>query len=127
MLKAAGALILCGAFLLGGSAPTMAAPHPKVRLKVVYGVKGGSAKSAWLHCAPVGGTHPNAQAACRMLRRVKGEPSKLNANPNAACTQEIQPHAAVVAGQWYGRKVHWAKFFANGCQMRAVGGSVLAI
>ncbi|GAA2204126.1 hypothetical protein GCM10009850_001940 [Nonomuraea monospora] len=127
MIKAAGALALCGALLAGASSTAQAAPPPKAKLKIVDGMKGGPVKSVWLHCAPVGGTHPNAQAACRMLRQVKGEPSQLKAEPKASCTQEIKPHAVAIAGTWYGRKVHWAKFFANACQMRAMTGPVLAL
>ncbi|WP_043613951.1 SSI family serine proteinase inhibitor [Nonomuraea candida] len=127
MIKAAGTLALCGALLLGGSTPTLAAPHPKARLKIVDGVKGGPVKSVWLHCGPVGGTHPHAQAACRLLKQVKGQPAKLNVTPKASCSQEIQPHAVIIGGQWYGTKVRWAKFFPNACYMKAMGGQLLSL
>ncbi|GAA3687822.1 SSI family serine proteinase inhibitor [Nonomuraea antimicrobica] len=127
MMRAAGTIALCGAFLLGTSSPTLAAPPPKVQLKIVDAVKGGGTKTAWLHCAPVGGTHPNARAACRLLQQVKGEPSQLNVAPNTTCTKEIEPHAVVVAGRWHNTHVKWAKVFVNGCQMRAATGAVLAL
>jgi hypothetical protein len=127
MMRAAGALALCAALLAGTSSPVQAAPPPKAKLKIVDGMKGGPVKSVWLHCGPVGGTHPNARAACRLLRQVKGEPSQLNVSPKASCSQEIKPHAVAIAGTWYGRKVHWAKFFANACQMQAMTGPVTAL
>jgi hypothetical protein len=127
MMRAVGTIALCGAFLLGASSPAAATRAPKVQLKVVDAVKGGATKTVWLHCAPVGGTHPNAKAACRLLEQVNGQPSQLNVSPNATCTQQVQPHAVVVIGRWHGKVVHWAKVFGNGCQMRAATGAVLAI
>ncbi|MEV0380963.1 SSI family serine proteinase inhibitor [Nonomuraea sp. NPDC050643] len=127
MMRAAGTLALCGAFLLGATSPALAAKPPQVELKIVDSVKGGSTKTVWLHCAPVGGTHPNALAACHLLDQVKGRPARLNVTPKASCTQEVQPHAVVIVGRWYGKPLQWAKVFANGCLMRAATGAVLAI
>ncbi|MGR6916300.1 SSI family serine proteinase inhibitor [[Actinomadura] parvosata] len=127
MMKAAGALALCAALLAGASLPAQAAPAPKAKLKIVDGMKGGPVKSVWLHCGPAGGTHPNARAACDLLRQVKGDPAQLKVSPKANCSQEIKPHAVAIAGTWHGRKVHWAKFFANACQMRAMTGPILAL
>ncbi|SEG35634.1 Subtilisin inhibitor-like [Nonomuraea solani] len=128
MMRAAGTLVLCGAFLVGASSPaTAAAPPPKVQLKIVDSVKGGPTKTVWLHCAPIGGTHPSARAACRLLQQVKGDPRQLNVAPNASCTQEVKPHAVVVVGRWFGKRVHWAKVFSNGCVMRAATGAVTAL
>lgn len=127
MYRAAGTIALCGTFLLGASSPALAAPPPKVQLKIVDAVKGGATKTVWLHCAPLGGTHPDAKTACRQLQQVKGKPSQLNVSPNAACTREIQPHAVVVVGRWYETRVHWAKVFANGCQVKAATGAVAAL
>ncbi|MET8866436.1 SSI family serine proteinase inhibitor [Nonomuraea sp. NPDC004580] len=127
MMRAAGTLMLCAALLATSSAPVLAAAAPKARLKVVYGVKGGGAKSAYLNCAPTGGTHPNARAACRLLKQAGGDPAKLNVKPDAACTREFQPHAAVIVGTWYGKNVRWGKVYANGCHMRAATGAVLAL
>ncbi|MFC4113517.1 SSI family serine proteinase inhibitor [Nonomuraea zeae] len=127
MMRAVGTIALCGAFLLGASSPATAAPDPKVQLKIVDAAKGGPTKTVWLHCAPVGGTHPNAKAACRLLEKVNGEPGRLNVSPKAACTQEVKPHAVAVIGRWHGKVVHWAKVFHNSCQVRAATGAVLAI
>ncbi|MEV5328550.1 SSI family serine proteinase inhibitor [Nonomuraea fastidiosa] len=127
MMRAAGTLMLCAALLATSSSPVLAAAAPKARLKVVYGVKGGSAKSAYLNCAPTGGTHPNARAACRLLQKAGGDPNKLNVKPNPTCTHEVQPHAAVIVGKWYGKDVRWGKVFVNGCYMRATAGAVLAL
>ncbi|MEU6710270.1 SSI family serine proteinase inhibitor [Nonomuraea sp. NPDC046802] len=127
MMRAVGTITLCGAFLLGASAPAVAAPKPKVQLKIVDAIKGGETKTVWLHCSPVGGTHPNARAACQLLEKVKGKPEQLNVSPKAVCTQEVQPHAVVIVGRWYGLAVKWAKVFTNGCQVKAALGAVLSI
>ncbi|MBF8190475.1 proteinase inhibitor I4 serpin [Nonomuraea sp. K274] len=129
MFRAAGTLVLCGALALGASSPVQAAPAPtpKVQLKIVDSVKGGATKTVWLHCGPVGGDHPNARAACRLLQRVDGDPAKLNVTPDATCTKELQPHVAAVVGRWHGKVVRWAKVFPNGCLMKAAAGKVLAL
>jgi hypothetical protein len=131
MMRAAGALALCGtlcgAFLLGQSSPAVAGRAPKTQLKIVDSIKGGATKTVWLYCAPAGGTHPNARAACRLLKEVDGRPSRLNVTPDASCTREVQPHVVVVVGRWRGQPVHWAKIFGNGCLMKAATGAVLAL
>lgn len=128
MMRAAGTLALCGTLLAGASSPALAvAPPPKVQLKIVDAAKSGVTKTVWLHCAPAGGTHPNARAACRQLERVGGKPADLNVHPNAACTKELAPHAVVVVGRWYSSRVQWAKVFANGCLVRAATGAVISL
>ncbi|MEV4009506.1 SSI family serine proteinase inhibitor [Nonomuraea angiospora] len=127
MMRALGAIALCGAFMLGASSPAVAAPRPKAQLKIVDAAKYGETKTAWLNCGPAGGTHPNARAACQLLERVNGHPEQLNVTPNAICTKELQPHVVVVAGQWQGRTVQWAKVFGNGCTMKAAVGAVVSI
>ncbi|MFI7614889.1 SSI family serine proteinase inhibitor [Nonomuraea terrae] len=126
MLRAAGAIALCGAVLLGSS-PALAAPPPKVQVKVIYAVKGGETKSVWLHCGPTGGDHPRAQAACRLLEKAKGQPGELNLKSAAACKKELKPHAAAVVGRWNGQVLKWGKVYANGCQMRAATGALFAL
>ncbi|MFG1709929.1 SSI family serine proteinase inhibitor [Nonomuraea sp. M3C6] len=126
MIRALGTIALCGAFMLGASSPAVA-DRPKVQLKIVDAAKGGETSTAWLHCAPVGGTHPNAEEACRLLEAVGGKPARLNVTPDASCTREVKPHAVVVIGRWYGKAVHWAKVFGNDCEMKAATGAVLSL
>ncbi|TDD16296.1 SSI family serine proteinase inhibitor [Nonomuraea diastatica] len=127
MMRAAGTIALCGALLAGASSPAVAARDPKVQLKIVNSVKGGATKTAWLHCAPTGGSHPDARTACRQLRQVGGDPAKLNVSPNTACTKEFQPRVIGVVGRWHGKTVKWGKVFANGCQAKAATGAVAAL
>ncbi|MFB4281827.1 MULTISPECIES: SSI family serine proteinase inhibitor [unclassified Nonomuraea] len=129
MMRAAAAIALCGTFLIGGSSPATAAPDPKpgVQLKIVNAVKGGQTKTVWLHCAPVGGTHPNPRAACRLLEQVNGKPAQLAVAPNTACTREFEPHAVVVVGRWHRQVVKWAKVFPNSCEVRAATGAVASL
>ncbi|MET9241969.1 SSI family serine proteinase inhibitor [Nonomuraea sp. NPDC003709] len=126
MMRAFGAIALCGAFMVGASSPAVAAPHPKAQLKIVDAVKDGVTKTVWLNCGPAGGAHPNARAACRLLEKVDGHPERLNVTPDAICTKELQPHVVVVAGQWQGTTVQWAKVFGNGCTAKAALGAVVS-
>jgi hypothetical protein len=126
-MRALGTIALCGAFVLGASSPSLAAPRtPKSVLKITIAVKGGTTKGTWLNCNPDGGTHPSAHAACDLLRRVGGDPAKLNVTPKASCTQEIMPHAVMILGKWRNKTIKWGKVYNNSCMMKAGGGAVLA-
>ncbi|MER6514590.1 SSI family serine proteinase inhibitor [Nonomuraea sp. NPDC001636] len=131
MMRAVGTIALCGALVLGASSPSLAAapPTPKVTLKVTVAVKNGPTKGAWLNCSPDGGTHPSAHAACELLRKVKGDPAKINVSPKAAaaCGKEVEPRAVMILGKWYGKTVQWGKVYTNACTMKAGLGTLLAI
>jgi hypothetical protein len=128
MMRAVGTIALCGAFVLGASSPSLAAQRtPKAELKVVVGVKGGQTKGVYLNCNPDGGTHANAHAACNLLRKVGGDPAKLNVSPKATCGKEIVPHAVVIVGKWHGKTVKWGKIYSNACVMKAAGGALVGV
>ncbi|KAB8192217.1 protease inhibitor protein [Nonomuraea phyllanthi] len=127
MMRALGAATLCGVLVLGASSPAVAAARPKAQLKIIDSVKGGSTSTAWLNCAPAGGTHPNARAACRLLAGVHGYPERLNLDPDAVCTKELRPHAVAVVGRWYGRTVRWGKVFGNDCLVKAATGALFSL
>ncbi|GGS69508.1 SSI family serine proteinase inhibitor [Nonomuraea spiralis] len=128
MMRAVGTIALCGAFVLGASSPSLAAPRtPKVVLKITVAVKNGPTKGAWLNCSPDGGTHPSAHAACELLRKVGGDPAKLNVSPKASCGKEVEPRAVMILGKWNDKTIKWGKVYANACMMKAGGGAVLSI
>jgi hypothetical protein len=128
MMRAVGTIALCGAFVLGGSAPSFAAPkEPKAVFRITVAAKGTPAKSVYLNCMPDGGTHPAAHAACNLLRQVGGDPAKLNVSPKAACTKELKPAGVVIIGMWNGKPVKWGKVYGNSCLMKAGSGALTAI
>ncbi|MGW1883582.1 SSI family serine proteinase inhibitor [Streptomyces sp. NPDC001970] len=73
-----------------------------------------------LTCGPVGGTHPEAQAACDRLEELGQE----GADPfaplagDAMCTQMYGgPATARVTGTWHGRSVDATFDRSNGCEI----------
>ncbi|HLU75699.1 MAG TPA: SSI family serine proteinase inhibitor [Nonomuraea sp.] len=123
MMKAIGALALCGS-LLAVPAPAVAAPQSGATLRILVTVKDADSKTATLNCYPAGGTHSSALQACALLALVGGDPEKLNVNPGAVCTREFRPSAVIITGTWQDKPVWFGQMYANPCQMRAAGGAV---
>ena len=130
MMRAAGTIVLCGAVLATASpalAEPIPRPTPQSTLRIIVTVKRGPTKAALLTCDPDGGTHPAPAAACALLRKVNGDPAKLNVVPDPVCTDEYEPHAVLVRGRWRGRAVKWAHVYTNSCHMKAAGGAVFTL
>ncbi|MEU7747292.1 SSI family serine proteinase inhibitor [Nonomuraea sp. NPDC049158] len=125
MMRAVGTIALCAA-ALATATPALAEATRKSTLKIVI-VVDDLPKGATLTCDPDGGSHPTPAAACDLLRKVKGDPSKLNVVPNPVCTDEYQPHTVVVVGKWRGTSLRWTYVFSNSCRMKAAGGAVFTI
>ena len=107
----------CGSATSTGSAatPSASAPAAKVSLTVVVKASPGATPKRWtLRCDPTGGTHPDAQAACRQLLAAK--------NPFAPIPRGIMcpmiaagPQRATISGIFFGQ--HVASNFARiGCE-----------
>lgn len=84
------------------------------------------ASFALLTCDPPGGTHPTTQAACGLLREVKGDIHKLNKHPDRICNKQYKPVTVHAYGYWHGRHVHQWKTFGNACQAKAATGEVFS-
>ncbi|MET8000345.1 SSI family serine proteinase inhibitor [Nonomuraea glycinis] len=130
------AVALCGALLATAAAsPALAERDPRSTLRILVAVKQDETKSVkqretkavTLTCERAGGDHPEPRAACRLLRRVHGDPARLDVTPDAACTRELRPHAVVVAGMWRGKPVSFGRVYGNACLLRAAGGAVFAL
>ena len=97
------------------SAPKASAPKAKVSLTVVVTPTPGATPKRWtLRCDPTGGTHPDAQAACRALLAAK--------NPFAPIPRGIMcpmivagPQKAVIMGTFFGQHVE-SDFSQAGCE-----------
>lgn len=119
-MKILTVLAMSAALALGATAPALADPMPRANLKIVIAPQGAPTQSVTLTCGPAGGTHPTPRAACRVLRQVHGDPSKLTSD-GAVCTKEYQPHTVAVIGRWHGRRIAYLTMFNNACLMRAAG------
>jgi hypothetical protein len=70
-----------------------------------------------LTCDPVGGDHPDAEAACRALE--ENGAAALPAVPkDRVCTQNMGgPQSATVTGAWRGREIVSHLSLGNGCEI----------
>lgn len=110
----------CGSATSTGSAsapstPSASATAAKVSLTVVVKASPGATPKRWtLRCDPTGGTHPDAQAACRQLLAAK--------NPFAPIPRGIMcpmiaagPQRATISGIFFGQHVA-SNFSQTGCE-----------
>jgi hypothetical protein len=121
-----GVVLGAGALVLGLTpAAGAAAQAGQYRLSIVPH-DGAAPRTVTLTCDPVGGTHPDAKAACADLALADGEIAKI---PPAAggCTGLYDPVTAQASGTWNGRPVSYRQVFTNdGCANMATGGNVFA-
>ncbi|GAB6900121.1 SSI family serine proteinase inhibitor [Kineosporia succinea] len=91
------------------------APSPSTDLTVT--VVDGE-KTTWtLTCDPVGGTHPDAAAACAALEK-NGEQSLPPVAADQMCTQIFGgEQTATITGTWKGEKVDASFSRTDGCQI----------
>jgi len=99
-------------------APASSAASTSLTIK--YTPSNGVAPTTWsLTCDPVGGTHPNAKAACAALAAQQ----KAGKDPFAAvpkgqmCTMIFAgPQVSTVTGTWQGKPVNTTFDRKNGCE-----------
>ncbi len=105
--------------LLAGAAPAQAAPQS--RLTLTYLAQGGHAGAVKLDCYPTGGRHPEAAAACAVLRSTGADPAKIKP-AQVMCMMLYAPVTAQITGTWRGGRVKWSHQYGNTCEMtRATG------
>ena len=115
---ACGTLHASGPASAAGGAGQPAAGTRPAAVSLVIKVTGppGAPPRRWtLRCDPVGGTHPDAAKACRVLLHAKNPfapPPRGIMCPMIA----IGARTATVKGTWFGRPVD-AIFIQNGCGM----------
>ena len=111
------AFLLCLSTLVAGCAGPSAGTGDS-NLTVVYDAGRGGAVTTWtLTCDPIGGSHPEAEAACEAL--TQNAASALPAVPaDRICTQSIGgPQTASVTGRWNDADVESRFTLANGCEI----------
>lgn len=79
--------------------------------------------NVWLDCPASGRpAHPHREAACHALDAVNGDFDRLNAEPDATCTDEYAPVTLTASGTYKGRTVDWSRTYGNSCEAtRATG------
>src|SRR3954447_21822072 len=134
----AGASLLCAAALLasltgcgdeltngpsagnpsGGGSSSAAPPAAASSALTVLIDDGEGAVTTWrLTCDPVGGDHPEAEAACGALDR-SGAKALPPVPRGRLCTQVFEgPQVAAVSGTWKGQRVDSRFNLRNGCEV----------
>ena len=103
----------CQAVTANAGAPTNAVPSSLV---ISVAAARGATPHRWtLTCDPVGGTHPDAQAACAALASAKHPFAPVAGGvmcPMIASGRQT----ATITGTWHGQKVSARYSRADGCQ-----------
>jgi hypothetical protein len=84
----------------------------------------GPVEVVTLECAPTGGTHPNAKAACADLTTADGDLNQVGDDQLVACTMEYRPVTASARGHWEGKLVTWEQEYPNNCTLTTDTGTV---
>lgn len=82
------------------------------------GAHGPVIGSTTLTCAPRGGAHPNAAAACRALDHTGGRFDRLRGR-NGVCTMIYRQVTAVAYGHWGARPVRFVRTYDNTCRLKS--------
>ena len=81
-------------------------------------------RSAFLNCAPVGGSHPSPEKACAWLNRSGLDPSALRVQQAEPCTMIYAPVTVTASGIWDGKYSQFRRTFGNDCEMRSAAGEL---
>jgi hypothetical protein len=110
------ALSACGS-PTSQTTPGRAASHsPRSSLTIAVAAAHGAAPTRWtLTCDPVGGTHPDPQAACATLTKVKDPFAPVP--PHVMCPMIVSgSQVASITGTWQGHRVSARYSRLNGCE-----------
>ncbi|GIH52265.1 Subtilisin inhibitor-like [Microbispora rosea] len=110
---------------LRASQPSVASRVRAVILTVANGEKAEPpARSAFLNCSPVGGSHPSAEKACAWLNRAGVDPSALRVNAAEPCTMIYAPVTVTASGIWDGKYFQFGRTFGNDCELKSAAGAL---
>ncbi|RJQ82554.1 serine protease [Pseudonocardiaceae bacterium YIM PH 21723] len=107
------ALVLALGSVLALSAPAVAAA-PGGQLTLTKAADLGTPHSVTLDCDPVGGTHPQAKAACATLTEVNGDIDAIKPI-DIACPDVYKPETVTAVGVWNGRRIDFSHRYTNSC------------
>ncbi len=113
--KTAATLLLLGICLFPAACGQPSADASK--LTVVFNDGQGKVSTWDLTCAPEGGNHPDAHAACEALEK-NGETALVATAPGKMCTQNIAgPQSAILSGTWRNEPVNSQFNLKDGCEI----------
>ena len=110
----------------GAGQPTAGTGPAAVSLVIKVTGPGDPPRHWTLRCDPVGGTHPDAAKACRVLLHAKNPFAPMSRGPMCP-VNAIGARTATVKGTWFGHPVD-ATFIQSGCglprwtKLAAIGG-----
>jgi alkanesulfonate monooxygenase SsuD/methylene tetrahydromethanopterin reductase-like flavin-dependent oxidoreductase (luciferase family) len=114
-----------------GAAQQQPEPRPPVReptfLWLLTSGTNGSVRFANLTCDPAGGSHPEADAACRDLAAARGDFGKLPGLGGGACPDVYAPVSVAAFGVWRGTPVSYQARYGNACELRLMTGPVFQL
>jgi len=110
----AAALGACGSVHANSGTAASTRPASKVSLVIQEKARPGARAERWtLRCDPVGGTHPNAAAACHALLHAKHPFAPLPAH--IMCPMIVAgTKTAHIIGNWFGKHID-STFNQRGC------------
>lgn len=121
LLSRAAAGVACAVAVLvpgvAAAADGNTAEQSKVTLSVTE--TNQQTRTVTLNCAPVGGDHPQAGAACHQLQLVDGNFQRLDARTASNCTKDRRGVSAEAKGNWQGKPVEFRLSAANSCSLKA--------
>ena len=118
LIAAAATVTGCGSGDDPATTDTTPESSPETQLTVVLDRGDGSEPDEWtLTCDPVGGDHPDPDAACDTLADL--DPETFDpVPPDAMCTMIFGgPQTAMVTGRWNGDPVDSEFSRENGCEI----------
>ncbi|MBO2463324.1 SSI family serine proteinase inhibitor [Actinomadura violacea] len=123
MRKAFGSVAVAFGAVAAFAVPANAAITSHLTVSMVA-VSDGYTESVTLDCEPTGGTHPDAEAACKDLINANGDFRRIPPE-FAACPTYYLPVTASVKGTWHGVPVSTSARYTNGaCAKVETGGHV---
>lgn len=107
-------------------------PASRVRAVILTVADGEKAEpvahSAFLNCAPIGGSHPSPAEACQALARIGLDPSGLRtADGTELCPMIYSPVTVTANGIWDGKYFQYQRTFGNACEKRSAAGALFDI
>jgi hypothetical protein len=121
------ALVGLAAAPAAAARPIRAAAKTQLVLTYAAGEKASPVqRRAVLTCAPAGGTHQQAKAACTALNAAHGDPAALVPS-DGMCTMQYDPVTVTATGRWHGKIVRYKHTFGNACVLRTDTGAVFAL
>ncbi|GGO05458.1 hypothetical protein GCM10010116_10640 [Microbispora rosea subsp. aerata] len=105
-----------------------ALPANRVRAVILTVANGEQAeppaRSVFLNCAPVGGSHPSPEKACALLSSANLDPGSLRVNPTEPCTMIYAPVTVTASGIWDGKYFQFRRTYGNDCEKRSAAGAL---